>query len=97
MEEEKLRRKLDELMSDKALSSDEDEPKRPPQSKGSTVRRDQAPVAPASQEPLSSSSDEMPTEAQKVRTLKHIHKGQKKCSLCAGKVFLIKFILIFCQ
>uniref|UniRef100_A0A671LJ32 Melanophilin-like n=1 Tax=Sinocyclocheilus anshuiensis TaxID=1608454 RepID=A0A671LJ32_9TELE len=66
MEEEKLRRKLDELMSDKALSSDEDEPKRPPQSKGSTVRGDQAPVAPASQEPLSSSSDEMPTEAQKV-------------------------------
>ncbi len=71
MDEEKLRRKLDELMSDKALSSDEDEPKRPPQSKGSTVRRDQAPVAPVSQEPLSSSSDEMPTEAQKVRTLKH--------------------------
>ncbi|XP_016342223.1 melanophilin a [Sinocyclocheilus anshuiensis] len=68
MEEEKLRRKLDELMSDKALSSDEDEPKRPPQSKGSTVRGDQAPVAPASQEPLSSSSDEMPTEAQKRST-----------------------------
>uniref|UniRef100_A0A673JER0 Melanophilin-like n=1 Tax=Sinocyclocheilus rhinocerous TaxID=307959 RepID=A0A673JER0_9TELE len=66
MEEEKLRRKLDELMSDKALSSDEDEPKRPPQSKGSAVRGDQAPVVPASQEPLSSSSDEMPTEAQKV-------------------------------
>ncbi|XP_026117922.1 melanophilin-like isoform X1 [Carassius auratus] len=66
MEEEKLRRKLDELMSDKALSSDEDEPKRPPQSKGSTVRGDQGPVAPASQEPLSSSSDEMPTEAQKL-------------------------------
>uniref|UniRef100_A0A8C2ACT5 Melanophilin a n=1 Tax=Cyprinus carpio TaxID=7962 RepID=A0A8C2ACT5_CYPCA len=63
MEEEKLRRKLDELMSDKALSSDEDEPKRPPQSKGSAVRGDQAPVA---QEPLSSSSDEMPTEAHKV-------------------------------
>ncbi|KAL0190730.1 hypothetical protein M9458_013428, partial [Cirrhinus mrigala] len=58
MEEEKLRRKLDELMSDKALSSDEDEPKRPPQG-------DQAPIAPATQEPLSSSSDEMPTEAQK--------------------------------
>uniref|UniRef100_A0A672LUU0 Melanophilin-like n=1 Tax=Sinocyclocheilus grahami TaxID=75366 RepID=A0A672LUU0_SINGR len=68
MEEEKLRRKLDELMSDKALSSDEDEPKRPPQSKGSAVRGDQAPVAPASQEPLSSSSDEMPTEAQKRST-----------------------------
>ncbi|XP_058636239.1 melanophilin a isoform X2 [Onychostoma macrolepis] len=68
MEEEKLRRKLDELMSDKALSSDEDEPKRPPQSKGSAVRGNQAPVAPASQEPLSSSSDEMPTEAQKRST-----------------------------
>lgn len=68
MEEEKLRRKLDELMSDKALSSDEDEPKRPPQSKGSAMRGDQAPIAPATQEPLSSSSDEMPTEAQKVRT-----------------------------
>ncbi|XP_043097299.1 melanophilin a isoform X2 [Puntigrus tetrazona] len=66
MEEEKLRRKLDELMSDKALSSDEEEPKRPPQSKGSAVRGVQAPVAPVSQEPLSSSSDEMPTEAQKV-------------------------------
>uniref|UniRef100_A0A9J7YP72 Melanophilin a n=1 Tax=Cyprinus carpio carpio TaxID=630221 RepID=A0A9J7YP72_CYPCA len=65
MEEEKLRRKLDELMSDKALSSDEDEPKRPPQSKGSAVRGDQAPVA---QEPLSSSSDEMPTEAHKRST-----------------------------
>ncbi|KAK2889011.1 hypothetical protein Q8A67_014386 [Cirrhinus molitorella] len=68
MEEEKLRRKLDELMSDKALSSDEDEPKRPPHSKGSAVRADQAPMVPASQEPLSSSSDEMPTEAQKRST-----------------------------
>ncbi|ROL41801.1 Melanophilin [Anabarilius grahami] len=68
MEEEKLRRKLDELMSDKALSSDEDEPKRPPQSKGSAVKGDQAPTAPASQDPLSSSSDEMTTEAQKRST-----------------------------
>ncbi|XP_048056449.1 melanophilin a isoform X6 [Megalobrama amblycephala] len=67
MEEEKLRRKLDELMSDKALSSDEDEPKRPAQSKGSKgVKGEPAPTAPASQDPLSSSSDEMPTEAQKV-------------------------------
>ncbi|XP_016328059.1 melanophilin-like [Sinocyclocheilus anshuiensis] len=66
MEEEKLRRKLDELMSDKALSSDEDEPKRPPHSKGSAVRGDHAPMAPTSQEPLSSSSDEIPTEAQKL-------------------------------
>ncbi|XP_048056444.1 melanophilin a isoform X2 [Megalobrama amblycephala] len=69
MEEEKLRRKLDELMSDKALSSDEDEPKRPAQSKGSKgVKGEPAPTAPASQDPLSSSSDEMPTEAQKRST-----------------------------
>ncbi|KAK7155075.1 hypothetical protein R3I93_009887 [Phoxinus phoxinus] len=66
VDEEKLRRKLDELLSDKALSSDEDEPKRPPKSNGSAVRGDKAPMAPVSQEPLSSSSDEMPTEAQKV-------------------------------
>uniref|UniRef100_A0A8C1GQG4 Melanophilin a n=1 Tax=Cyprinus carpio TaxID=7962 RepID=A0A8C1GQG4_CYPCA len=66
MEEEKLRRKLDELMSDKALSSDEDDPKRPPHSKGSALRGDHAPMAPTFQEPLSSSSDEIPTEAQKV-------------------------------
>lgn len=79
MEEEKLRRKLDELMSDKALSSDEDEPKRPPQSKGSAVRGDQAPVA---QEPLSSSSDEMPTEAHKVRTqTTRTSTEAKKCCL----------------
>lgn len=67
MDEVKLRRKLDELLSDKALSSDEDEPKRPPKSKGSSVRH-QAPMTPVFQEPLSSSSDEMPTEAQKVST-----------------------------
>uniref|UniRef100_A0A672RUD4 Melanophilin-like n=1 Tax=Sinocyclocheilus grahami TaxID=75366 RepID=A0A672RUD4_SINGR len=66
MEEEKLRRKLDELMSDKALSSDEDEPKKPSHSKGSAVRGDHAPMATTCQEPLSSSSDEIPTEAQKV-------------------------------
>ncbi|XP_056606934.1 melanophilin a [Triplophysa dalaica] len=68
LEEEKLRKKLDELMSDRALSSDEDEPKKIPQSKGTTVsgrpQGDQAPIAP--QEPLSSSSDEMLTEEQKV-------------------------------
>ncbi|XP_067315433.1 melanophilin a isoform X2 [Pseudorasbora parva] len=63
MDEEKLRRKLDELMSDKALSSDEDEPKRPPPSKGSTVSVRGAHTLMAH---LSSSSDEMPTEAQKV-------------------------------
>uniref|UniRef100_A0A8C2F1E7 Melanophilin a n=1 Tax=Cyprinus carpio TaxID=7962 RepID=A0A8C2F1E7_CYPCA len=68
MEEEKLRRKLDELMSDKALSSDEDDPKRPPHSKGSALRGDHAPMAPTFQEPLSSSSDEIPTEAQKRST-----------------------------
>ncbi|XP_056315680.1 melanophilin a isoform X1 [Danio aesculapii] len=68
MEEEKLRRKLDELMSDKGLSSDEEDPKRPPQSKRSTVRGDQTAMTLASQEPLSSSSDEMPTEAQKRST-----------------------------
>ncbi|KAG1952915.1 melanophilin a [Pimephales promelas] len=68
MDEVKLRRKLDELLSDKALSSDEDEPKRPPKSRGSAVRGDQAPMAPVSLEPLSSSSDEMPTEAQKRST-----------------------------
>ncbi|XP_051996933.1 melanophilin-like isoform X2 [Xyrauchen texanus] len=73
LEEDKLRRKLDELMSDKALSSDEDEPKLPPQSNGSTVRHalkggqtPMPPAPPAPQQPLSSSSDEMPTEAQKV-------------------------------
>ncbi|XP_016142511.1 rab effector MyRIP-like isoform X1 [Sinocyclocheilus grahami] len=68
MEEEKLRRKLDELMSDKALSSDEDEPKKPSHSKGSAVRGDHAPMATTCQEPLSSSSDEIPTEAQKRST-----------------------------
>lgn len=55
-------------MSDRALSSDEDEPKKIPQSKGTTVRGrplgDLAPIAP--QEALSSSSDEMLTEEQKV-------------------------------
>lgn len=87
MEEEKLRRKLDELMSDKALSSDEDEPKRPPQSKGSTVRGDQAPMAPASQDPLSSSSDEMPTEAQKVSTqTTYISTDSKNLMLSLSKV-----------
>ncbi|XP_036425693.1 melanophilin a isoform X2 [Colossoma macropomum] len=71
LEEEKLKKKLDELMSDKALSSDEDEPKKLSQYKGSGVRGglygEQGPPAPLAQEAeLSSSSDEMPTEAQKV-------------------------------
>ncbi|XP_065096101.1 melanophilin a isoform X2 [Paramisgurnus dabryanus] len=70
LEEEKLKKKLDELMSDRALSSDEDVPKKTPQSKGSIVRNashgDQAPMALGPQEPMSSSSDEMLTEEQKV-------------------------------
>ncbi|XP_030639204.1 melanophilin a [Chanos chanos] len=73
LEEEKLRRKLDELMSDKALSSDEDEPKKSALPKAAGVRRgsrsDSAPVAPVPREAdLSSSSDEMPTDAQKRST-----------------------------
>ncbi|KAI4892628.1 hypothetical protein NFI96_034107 [Prochilodus magdalenae] len=73
LEEEKLKRKLDELMSDKALSSDEEEPKKPAQYKGSGVRGgvygEQGLPAPVVQEAeLSSSSDEMPTEAQKRST-----------------------------
>ncbi|XP_036425691.1 melanophilin a isoform X1 [Colossoma macropomum] len=73
LEEEKLKKKLDELMSDKALSSDEDEPKKLSQYKGSGVRGglygEQGPPAPLAQEAeLSSSSDEMPTEAQKRST-----------------------------
>lgn len=88
LEEEKLRKKLDELMSDRALSSDEDEPKKIPQSKGTAVRRrpqgDQAPIAP--QEPLSSSSDEMLTEEQKVSTFRSksvgdVFQGKTKCLL----------------
>ncbi|XP_007258540.3 melanophilin a isoform X1 [Astyanax mexicanus] len=72
-EEEKLKRKLDELMSDRALSSDEDELKKPPQYKGSAVRGglhgDPGLTAPVIQDAeLSSSSDEMPTEAQKRST-----------------------------
>ncbi|XP_072539864.1 melanophilin a isoform X2 [Salminus brasiliensis] len=71
LEEEKLKRKLDELMSDRALSSDEEESKKPPQYKGPGVRGgihvDQGlPALVAQEEELSSSSDEMPTEAQKV-------------------------------
>nr|XP_055070153.1 melanophilin a isoform X5 [Misgurnus anguillicaudatus] len=69
LEEEKLKKKLDELMSDRTLSSDEEVPKKTPQSKGSIVRNtphvDHAPMALVPQEPLSSSSDEMPNEEQK--------------------------------
>lgn len=70
LEERKLKKKLDELMSDRALSSDEDDPKKPFPSKGSGVKGAQrSEQAPSVQEAaLSSSSDEMPTEAQKVIT-----------------------------
>lgn len=70
LEEQKLKKKLDELMSDRALSSDEDEPKKPFPSKGSSVtgarRSEQA--SSVQEAALSSSSDEMLTETQKVIT-----------------------------
>ncbi|MCJ8729809.1 hypothetical protein PDJAM_G00111300 [Pangasius djambal] len=68
LEEEKLKKKLDELMSDRALSSDEDEPKKPTQSKGSDVKGSQRTEQASSvqEAAMSSSSDEMPTETQKV-------------------------------
>ncbi|MED6242856.1 hypothetical protein ATANTOWER_010810 [Ataeniobius toweri] len=71
-EEEKLRRKLSELagnLSDKGLSSDDDAGKKPfSRSKGSSGIRvgPVAPLDPLKGKELSSSSDEMPTEAQKV-------------------------------
>lgn len=57
-------------MSDRALSSDEDEPKKPTQSKGSGVKGSQRTEKASSvqEAALSSSSDEMPTETQKVIT-----------------------------
>lgn len=56
-------------MSDRALSSDEDEPKKPIQFKGPGVKGSQHEQASSVQEAaLSSSSDEMPTETQKVIT-----------------------------
>lgn len=72
-EEEKLRRKLSELagnLSDKGLSSDEEAGKKVfPGTKGSSGIRGGPVVPPVSlkDKELSSSSDEMPTEAQKVR------------------------------
>ncbi|KAM4560084.1 melanophilin a isoform 2-T2 [Odontesthes bonariensis] len=73
-EEEKLRRKLSELagnLSEKALSSDEEAGKKPfPLGKGSAGVRG-GPVIPLDvlkDKELSSSSDEMPTEAQKRST-----------------------------
>lgn len=57
-------------MSDRALSSDEDEPKKPFQSKGFNVKGAQRNEQPSSvqEAALSSSSDEMPSETQKVIT-----------------------------
>ncbi|XP_053494667.1 melanophilin a isoform X4 [Ictalurus furcatus] len=70
LEEEKLKKKLDELMSDRALSSDEDEPKKPIQFKGPGVKGSQRTEQASSvqEAALSSSSDEMPTETQKRST-----------------------------
>lgn len=71
-EEEKLRRKLSELagnLSDKGLSSDEEPGKRPfSLGRGPTTTRTGPTVTLESlkDKELSSSSDEMPTEAQKV-------------------------------
>uniref|UniRef100_H3C802 Rab effector MyRIP/Melanophilin domain-containing protein n=1 Tax=Tetraodon nigroviridis TaxID=99883 RepID=H3C802_TETNG len=71
-EEEKLRRKLSELagnLSDKGLSSDEEPGKRPfPSGRGPTNTKTGPALTLESlkDKELSSSSDEMPTEAQKV-------------------------------
>ncbi|XP_028255086.1 melanophilin a isoform X2 [Parambassis ranga] len=73
-EEEKLRRKLSELagnLSDKGLSSDDEAAKKSfPVSKGPATTRNSAAVALESlkDKELSSSSDEMPTKAQKRST-----------------------------
>ncbi|XP_053353598.1 melanophilin a isoform X2 [Clarias gariepinus] len=68
LEEEKLKKKLEELMSDRAMSSDEDEAKKATQSKGSDVKGSQhtEQVSSVQEAVYSSSSDEMPTETQKV-------------------------------
>lgn len=68
VEAEKLRKKLDELMSDRGLSSDEeDPPKRGLQPRGPEMKTSLL-VAPTPKEAASSSSsDEEPTEAQKAR------------------------------
>lgn len=71
-EEEKLRRKLSELagnLSDKGLSSDEEPGKRPfsfGRGPASTKTGAAVTLASLKDKELSSSSDEMPTEAQKV-------------------------------
>ncbi|XP_056157355.1 melanophilin a [Lampris incognitus] len=70
-EEEKLRRKLSELagnLSDKGLSSDEETGRKPfSLAKGSSAKSSQS-AAPLKDPELSSSSDEMPTDAQKRST-----------------------------
>lgn len=70
-EEEKLRRKLSELagnLSDKGLSSDDEAVKKPfPLGRGSS--KPVVPLDSLKNKDLSSSSDEMPTEAQKVQKL----------------------------
>ncbi|XP_041834732.1 melanophilin a isoform X2 [Melanotaenia boesemani] len=70
-EEEKLRKKLSELagnLSDKGLSSDDEAGKKPPSvGKGlAGIRGGPVPLDTPKDKELSSSSDEMPTEAQKV-------------------------------
>ncbi|XP_042558858.1 LOW QUALITY PROTEIN: melanophilin a [Clupea harengus] len=65
VEAEKLRKKLDELMSDRGLSSDEEDPRREASSQ-EALRKTSLLVAPTPKEAASSSSsDEEPTEAQK--------------------------------
>lgn len=70
LEERKLRKKLDELtgnISDKGLSSDDDEAKKAPAAREtparSAARGNAPPIQPVA---LSSSSDELPSDARKV-------------------------------
>ncbi|XP_028810595.1 melanophilin a isoform X2 [Denticeps clupeoides] len=67
-EAEKLRRKLDELMSDRALTSDEDVPKKATQGRGTPGKNGPPTTPKLDQAAMSSSSDEMPTETQKRST-----------------------------
>ncbi|KAL2087462.1 hypothetical protein ACEWY4_016290 [Coilia grayii] len=70
VEADKLRRKLDELMSDRALSSSDDDdegsPKKSTQLRSPGPKRGPLAVPSAAEAASSSSSDEVPTEAQKV-------------------------------
>lgn len=86
-EEEKLRRKLSELagnLSDKGLSSDEEVVKKP-RAKGAAGFESGHGAAPYSNaqkdKELSSSSDEMPNEAQKVglRSALVLHDWEPSC------------------